>query len=60
MKVECSHCQGIVEVDDADVFQYAKQRDKSPARAAANAINAKKPRPGSIGNTRARKKVLTE
>ncbi len=60
MRVICSHCQGIVEVDDAAVKRYIGRINgqiKSEAKTAALTENAKKKRPGSLGNQRAKKKT---
>lgn len=73
MKIECNHCQQIIEIDDADVIEYAAGKMTkaeaaaimssgcSEAKRIAITANSKKPRwyhprPGSKGNTRAKKK----
>lgn len=60
MKIRCPHCQTQTLIPDADVLAYLKrQNPASPAKRAAAKLNASKPRPGSIGNQRARKKGYT-
>lgn len=57
MRILCNHCQQIIELDDEDVKEYVKKLNPtSPAMVAANRIKAKLPRPGSLGNTRAKRK----
>lgn len=57
MKIRCPHCQRVTIIDDDDIIAYLKrQNPASPAKCAAAKLNASKPRPGSIGNQRARKK----
>ena len=59
MKIRCPHCSQPVEIDDADVKSYtAKLAGSKSSEAKKEALqkSAKKPRPGSIGNQRARKK----
>lgn len=58
MKIRCPHCQQQTEIDDTDVAAYIKRiTPKNAARSAAGKLNGSKPRPGSIGNTRAKKKI---
>jgi len=60
MRVECQ-CGAIVELDDADVRRYVSSLMGSvmtERKKAALCANAKKPRPGSRGNQRAKKKEV--
>ena len=68
MKIQCTGCNTIIEIDDADVRAYLGIKSagstlgsiKSEAKTAAAKLNARKPRPGSRGNTRAKKKTQAE
>lgn len=62
MKVCCPNCSQVVVIDDAAVKKYGATlmgKVKSEAKTAAVRENAKKPRPGSLGNTRAKKKEIS-
>lgn len=59
MRVQCK-CGIMIEIDDAEVRTYMNRlagRSKSEVKLDALRNNAKKPRPGSIGNQRAKKKT---
>lgn len=57
MRVQCK-CGIMIEISDAEVRQYMNMlagQVKSEAKAESSRENARKPRPGSIGNQRAKK-----
>lgn len=61
MKVQCSHCQEIIQIDDRDVKSYVSRLNNkvvTPKRIESCRANAKKPRPGAKGKKKPRKATL--
>ena len=60
MKIQCPHCQAKIEIDNDEVKAFVKLITIKQTREEASRANAKKKRPGSLGNTRAAAKKPVE